>query len=174
MKRFDLSVLGGVVFASLLSQPATAQCQDHWTIASDDFISQAFCDEVDKANRAGLIPVMRKPRCPRNGPSSKCNPSSIVTPDFETGALIIMRPDGSYSTTVLGQPLTELFIMTYEQDMVDAGHLPGVDSDWRLTPSGSLDHSEDAQVILMDTMPWGHNAIRAGGTAFVVFPEVSQ
>jgi hypothetical protein len=183
--RFELSTRSTVAqfgLAAICSQAANAECADHWTTPPDE-VAQAFCAAVDTANGKGTVPVLRKPICPKNGPSSKCNPSSMVLPEIDFSGLVATYPDGSYSLATLGSSgepdpdgyaaiLEGLAEQVYQGDvMIDAAKLAVTGSDWQISDPAVIDAGDNFQAMLLAQSPWVPQALNEGASVFYVIQK---
>lgn len=177
--------------SALVPIHALAQCLDHMITDSSDPVVQAFCQIADETNQAGAIPLMKKPRCPKNGPSSKCNPTSIVVPDEVVGAMLWMSPDGSYGSSVIERitpDVTSLpdpndpnrvastisnFNLVGDSDFVTMGSdkMLGQTANWRITEPESAQQNQELQNLLKRAAPWTQTTIENGGTVLFVIQD---
>lgn len=170
MKRsiFTAALYVGHMF--FFATPSLAGCGDHWTIDPYDTNAKNFCYGVDAANKVGMIPVLKKPKCPRNGPSSKCNPSSITLPQDDFGGVVTFRADGSYSMVVLeeyddgtsGNLMNMAKSILDDQSYDSSGLITSSSGEWKMTDIRAMKNDENFQYALKNALPWAEDALRRG------------
>jgi hypothetical protein len=121
------------------------------------------------------MPVMKKPKCPRNGPSSKCNPSSITLPEDAFGGLITIDAGGGYAVTVLDagdSDFSEMALDEYAEELFhDASNFGADSSDWSITDPAQLDTADHFQLFLKGTVPWLDSALESGSSVVFYIQE---
>jgi len=175
---------------------ASGSCSEHWLTDVSDPAVLAFCEIVDKANSSGDVAIMKKPKCPRNGPSSmpaqgisKCNPTSITLPDFAENAIIWLDKDGSYGSRVFSQlsnsghdtQSRELAIQHFnDHTLVGSGQLfvepsasmpNGVSVDWQFADPDALTADPSLLELVNSIVPWAPEAIEKGSSVVFVVQE---
>lgn len=89
MKRFILLAL---VMTASPGGPALAQCNNDWIFTGDG--ASELCNRLQQYNGSGEIPIFRRrPECPKDGPDSKCNPTSITVPGDNSAAVVTISPE---------------------------------------------------------------------------------
>ena len=89
MKRFIFLAL---VMTASPGGPALAQCNNDWIFTGDG--ASELCNRLQQYNGSGEIPIFRRrPECPKDGPDSKCNPTSITVPGDNSAAVVTISPE---------------------------------------------------------------------------------
>ncbi len=169
---------------------AYASCADHWLTDTSDAAARAFCEFVDEANAGRIVTVLKKPECPRDGPSSKCNPSSIILPDGEVRAFLSMDPSGGYASFIIGRKIDGAWVGADQGGAVlehirqsglldDPGlfldssddRLQGIDVDWQIADPDALGQNREFQERIRLSAPWVQRSMERGKTVFFVIQE---
>ncbi len=155
-------------------------CHTHFGITLDPDARDAFCEKIEVAAKKQIASVMKKPKCPRSGPSSKCNPSSMPVPEDALGSLIVLDKDNSYGVTPIfdngdhhgrAQTIARAF-SDYKQVPHISGNQLGFDgAEWSLIDPEQMEASDDMQETLSRAFPYMKNSISRGATVIFVMPN---
>lgn len=174
------TIIAATAVSLFFSVPAEAEpsCRSHWLIDNQDPFAQEFCAAADAANARNLVPIMKKPKCPRNGPSSKCNPSSITVPEGVKGALIALSRDGGYSVSIVQSSdygkndILEAAKSEYGSSSFEKPNGATWENDiWQMTKPQQLRSSDEFQLRIKETNPWLEHYLNLGNSAVFILSE---
>ncbi|MDA4846077.1 hypothetical protein [Hoeflea poritis] len=149
---------------------AESACKEHFALGQSMSDRDKFCEVVNTASRKGTVIVMRKPKCPKSGPSSKCNPSSMPVPDDIEGALIWFNRNGGYGMRPLirdnaadSRRVFEDALSDYDQyKTLPAGDFGVYGGEWSVVDPTQMQSSDAFQNTLRQAAPWVQHSLSSG------------